>query len=167
MVAAAQVEETILELLQSSPGMGTAAIAKATSAQRSTTDERLKRLRAKGLIERDDASAGLRTPASRPRDRRFARAWSSDAMRMLDQAARQLQPSASRGDAFRLKKPWLVGRGLYASPATSCGWSTPRTRCLSSSYDQRIPGMPSARGAGGGALRAGSPERSATLRRRA
>ena len=63
MVAAAQVEETILELLQSSPGMGTAAIAKATSAQRSTTDERLKRLRAKGLIERDDASAGWRAPA--------------------------------------------------------------------------------------------------------
>jgi predicted Rossmann fold nucleotide-binding protein DprA/Smf involved in DNA uptake len=58
---AAQVEETILELLQSSPGIRTAAIAKATAAQRSTTDERLKRLQAKGLVERDDV--GWRTPA--------------------------------------------------------------------------------------------------------
>ena len=62
-VAAAQVEETILELLRSSPGLRTAAIAKATAAQRSTTDERLKRLQAKGLIERDDAGAGWRAPA--------------------------------------------------------------------------------------------------------
>ena len=60
---AAEVEETILELLRSSPGLRTAAIAKATAAQRSTTDERLKRLQAKGLIERDDASAGWRAPA--------------------------------------------------------------------------------------------------------
>ena len=44
--------KTILKLLQSSPGMGTAAIAKVMAAQRSTTDERLKRLQAKGLIER-------------------------------------------------------------------------------------------------------------------
>ncbi len=58
---AAQVEETILKLLQSSPGMRTAAIAKATAAERSTTDERLKRLQAKGLVERDDA--GWRAPA--------------------------------------------------------------------------------------------------------
>jgi Mn-dependent DtxR family transcriptional regulator len=43
--------------------MGTAAIAKVMAAQRSTTDERLKRLQAKGLIERDDASAGWRAPA--------------------------------------------------------------------------------------------------------
>jgi hypothetical protein len=57
---AAQVEETILELLQSSPGIRTAAIAKST-AQRSTTDERLKRLQAKGLVERDDV--GWRAPA--------------------------------------------------------------------------------------------------------
>jgi MarR family len=53
-----QVEETILGLLRSSPGLRTAVIAKATAAQRSTTDERLKRLHAKGLVERDDASAG-------------------------------------------------------------------------------------------------------------
>jgi hypothetical protein len=62
-----QVEETILKLLQSSPGLRTAAVAKATAAQRSTTDERLKRLQAKGRIERDGDSAGSRTPASRPR----------------------------------------------------------------------------------------------------
>jgi hypothetical protein len=63
MVAAAQVEQTILELLRLSPGLRTAAIAKATAARRSTADERLKRLQAKGLIERDDASAGWRAPA--------------------------------------------------------------------------------------------------------
>jgi hypothetical protein len=63
MVAAAQVEQTILELLRLSPGLRTAAIAKATAARRSTADERLKRLQAKGLIERDDASARWRAPA--------------------------------------------------------------------------------------------------------
>jgi hypothetical protein len=56
MVAAAQLEQTILELLRLSPGLRTA-------AQRSTADERLKRLQANGLIERDDASAGWRAPA--------------------------------------------------------------------------------------------------------
>jgi uncharacterized membrane protein len=60
---AARAEETILALLRSSPGLRTAAIAKATAAQRSTTDERLKRLQAKGLIERDDAGVGWRAPA--------------------------------------------------------------------------------------------------------
>jgi hypothetical protein len=58
---AVRAEETILELLRSSPGLRTAAIAKATAAQRSTTDERLKRLQAKGLVERDDV--GWRAPA--------------------------------------------------------------------------------------------------------
>jgi hypothetical protein len=58
-----QVEETILKLVQSSPGMGTAAIARATAAGRSTTVERLKRLQAKGRIERDGDGAGWRTPA--------------------------------------------------------------------------------------------------------
>ncbi len=59
-----QVEEAILKLLQSSPGMGTAAIARATAAGRSTTVERLRRLQTKGLIERDgDDSAGWRAPA--------------------------------------------------------------------------------------------------------
>jgi hypothetical protein len=62
-VATAEIEQAIVNLLQSSPGLRTAAIAKATAAQRSTTDERLKRLRAKGLVERDDASAGWRAPA--------------------------------------------------------------------------------------------------------
>ena len=56
-----QVEEAILRLLQSSPGMGTAAIARAAAAGRSTTVERLKRLQAKGRIERD--GAGWRAPA--------------------------------------------------------------------------------------------------------
>ena len=58
-----QVGEAILKLLQSSPGMGTAAIARATTAGRSTTVERLKRLQAKGQIERDDAGVGWRAPA--------------------------------------------------------------------------------------------------------
>ena len=59
-----RVEETILGLLRSSPGMRTAAIARATAAQRSTTDERLKRLQAKApgrarRRRRRVASAGL------------------------------------------------------------------------------------------------------------
>ena len=58
-----QVEETIIGLLRSSSGLRTAAIMKAAAAQRSTTVERLKRLQAKGLIERDDASDGWRAPA--------------------------------------------------------------------------------------------------------
>ena len=58
-----QAGEAILKLLQSSPGMGTAAIARATAAGRSTTVERLKRLQAKGRIERDDAGVGWRAPA--------------------------------------------------------------------------------------------------------
>jgi hypothetical protein len=43
--------------------MGTAAIAKATAAGRSTTVERLKRLQAKSQIERDGDGAGWRAPA--------------------------------------------------------------------------------------------------------
>ena len=58
-----QVEETILKLVQSSLGLRTAAIAKATAAGRSTTVERLKRLQTKGLVERDGDGAGWRTPA--------------------------------------------------------------------------------------------------------
>jgi hypothetical protein len=60
---AAQVGQAILELLRSSPGMGTAAIARATAAGRSTTVERLKRLQAKGLIERAGPGPGWRAPA--------------------------------------------------------------------------------------------------------
>ena len=56
-----QVEKTIFKLVQSSPGMGTVAIAKATAAGRSTPVERLKRLQAKGRIERD--GVGWRAPA--------------------------------------------------------------------------------------------------------
>src|SRR6476659_2631797 len=58
-----QVAETILELVRSSPGLRTAAIMKTMAAHRSTTGERLKRLQAKGLIERDGEGAGWRTPA--------------------------------------------------------------------------------------------------------
>jgi hypothetical protein len=58
-----EVEETIIGLLRSSPGMGTAAIARTTAAGRSTTVERLKRLQAKGRIERDGPGAGWRAPA--------------------------------------------------------------------------------------------------------
>ena len=86
---AAQVEETILKLLQSSPGMRTAAIARATAAQRSTTDERLKRLQAKGLVERDEPAPGGERRPDRRGDRRFARARPGGAMRTLDQTARQ------------------------------------------------------------------------------
>jgi hypothetical protein len=58
-----QVEEAIIRLLQTSPGMGTGAIARSTSAGRSTTVERLRRLQAKGVIERDGLGAGWRAPA--------------------------------------------------------------------------------------------------------
>jgi hypothetical protein len=70
-------------------------IAKATAAQGSTADERLKRLQAKGLIERDDASAGWRARADRRGDRRFARALLIAAMRALDQTARGLRLAAA------------------------------------------------------------------------
>jgi hypothetical protein len=60
---AAQVGQTIHELLRSSPGMGRAAIARATASGRSTTVERLKRLQAKGLIERAGPGPGWRAPA--------------------------------------------------------------------------------------------------------
>jgi hypothetical protein len=85
-LGAAQVEETILGLLRSSPGLRTAAIAKATAAQRSTTDERLKSLQAKGLIERDDASAGWRAPAGPPKRSPICSRLLSDTVRTLDQA---------------------------------------------------------------------------------
>lgn len=49
-MAAATAERTIIGLLQQSPGMGTAAVARATGARANTTAERLKRLRAKGLM---------------------------------------------------------------------------------------------------------------------
>ena len=38
--------------------MGTAELARATDSKVNTTTERLKRMKAKGLIERDTASAG-------------------------------------------------------------------------------------------------------------
>jgi hypothetical protein len=69
---AAEVEEAILGLLRSSPGIRTAAIAKATAAQSSTTDERLKRLQARAWSSATTpASGGARQPDRRG-DRRSA-----------------------------------------------------------------------------------------------
>jgi hypothetical protein len=50
IVAAAQAEAKILELLREQPGMGTAALARATESRVNTTGERLKRLKARHLI---------------------------------------------------------------------------------------------------------------------
>ena len=47
-------ERKIIEVLRSSPGMETAEVAKATNAKLTITIERLRRLRAKGLIEQAD-----------------------------------------------------------------------------------------------------------------
>jgi hypothetical protein len=52
--AAAAAERKTIELLRSSPGLGTAAIAKATGAKVNTTSERLKRLQARGQVARAD-----------------------------------------------------------------------------------------------------------------
>jgi hypothetical protein len=51
MIAAAASEARIIEVLKEHPGMGVSALAEATAAKRSTTAERLRRLRAKGLVE--------------------------------------------------------------------------------------------------------------------
>ena len=55
---AAEAEALIIERLKEQPGMGTAELARATDSKVNTTTERLKRMKAKGLIERDTASAG-------------------------------------------------------------------------------------------------------------
>jgi predicted Rossmann fold nucleotide-binding protein DprA/Smf involved in DNA uptake len=55
--AAAKAEARILELLKARP-MRTGEIATATEAKINTVTERLKRMKAKGLVERDTASAG-------------------------------------------------------------------------------------------------------------
>jgi hypothetical protein len=47
---AAEVEGQIVALLNANPGMGTAAIASATSSRTNTTAERLRRMRTKGVI---------------------------------------------------------------------------------------------------------------------
>ncbi len=51
MIAAAASEARIIEVLKKQPGMGVMALAVATSSKKSTTAERLRRLRAKGLVE--------------------------------------------------------------------------------------------------------------------
>ena len=56
-IKAAEAERAIIELLKATPGMGTTEIARATDSKTPTTVERLRRLQAKGVIERD-ASAG-------------------------------------------------------------------------------------------------------------
>ena len=55
---AAEAEALIIERLKEQPGMGTAELARATDSKVNTTTERLKRMKVKGLIERDTASAG-------------------------------------------------------------------------------------------------------------
>jgi hypothetical protein len=55
---AAEAEALIIERLKERPGMGTAELARATDSKVNTTTERLKRMKVKGLIERDTASAG-------------------------------------------------------------------------------------------------------------
>ena len=51
MIEAAASEARIIEVLKKQPGMGVMALATATAAKKSTTAERLRRLRAKGLVE--------------------------------------------------------------------------------------------------------------------
>jgi hypothetical protein len=50
MVTAAEVEQKIIELLRSTPGLKTTQITKGTEARVSTIVERLKRLQAKGAV---------------------------------------------------------------------------------------------------------------------
>ena len=50
MAMAAEAEAKILELLKSQPGLGTAAVAKATASKTNTVAQRLQRLRDKGAI---------------------------------------------------------------------------------------------------------------------
>ena len=63
-IQAAEAEARIAELVRDRPGLRTSEIAKETSAKVNTTVERLKRMTAKGLIERQDASAGWRASAT-------------------------------------------------------------------------------------------------------
>ena len=51
MIEAAASEARIIEVLKKQPGMGVMALATATASKKSTTAERLKRLREKGLVE--------------------------------------------------------------------------------------------------------------------
>jgi MoxR-like ATPase len=60
---AAEAEATIVALLQSSPGLRTAAIARTTKSSVTTTANRLKRLEARRLIARETAGEGWRASA--------------------------------------------------------------------------------------------------------
>jgi hypothetical protein len=51
---AAEAEAKMIELLRASPGMRTTAIAQATGAKKSTVTERLRRLQARGQVERGE-----------------------------------------------------------------------------------------------------------------
>ena len=50
-IVAAAAERKILEVLRSSPGMGTAELARATDSKVNTTAQRLQRLRARELVQ--------------------------------------------------------------------------------------------------------------------
>lgn len=64
-IQAAEAEARIAELVRDRPGLRTSEIAKETRAKVNTTVERLKRMAAKGLIERQDPSAGWRASATK------------------------------------------------------------------------------------------------------
>jgi hypothetical protein len=63
-VTAQQAEEKIIEVLRSSPGMGTAAVARATASKVNTTTQRLGRTRERGLITRGDDGSGWTASAA-------------------------------------------------------------------------------------------------------
>jgi hypothetical protein len=63
-IAAAEAEQRILALLKDRPSLRTTEVAKATGAKTPTVVERLRRLQAKGLIEREDASGGWTVSAA-------------------------------------------------------------------------------------------------------
>jgi hypothetical protein len=56
-IAAARVDQEIVGLLKTKPGLKTGEIAKATSSKVSTTVERLRRMTARGLAQRDGDGA--------------------------------------------------------------------------------------------------------------
>jgi hypothetical protein len=60
--AAQEAEAKIIELLRATPGIGTAALARATGAKVNTTAERLKRMKAKGLTVGGGADGWTASP---------------------------------------------------------------------------------------------------------
>ena len=67
---AAKAEAKIVELVRSSPGMRTSAIAKATSTGATTVAGRLKRLQARSLVERHGEGWRVSAGGSRPNEAR-------------------------------------------------------------------------------------------------